>query len=215
MKMLLSGLILAVTLGACAQTDQHKEEAKKDTVSGTELGKASVAYFASGCFWCVEGVYESVDGVMEVESGYAGGSIENPTYEQVCTGRTGHAETVKVYYDSTKISYAQLVEVFFDSHDPTTLNRQGPDAGSQYRSAIFYQTPAEKKAIDAYIAQLKKGLYKNSTITTEVAPYTVFYKAEDYHQDYERLHPENGYIKNVSVPRLEKFKTKRPELLKK
>lgn len=214
MKLLLSNLILIIALSACGQTVEKIED-KKDTIPASILENAKVAYFASGCFWCVEGVYESVEGVLEVESGYAGGSIENPTYEEVCSGRTGHAETVKVYYDSTKISYAQLVEVFFDSHDPTTLNRQGPDAGSQYRSAIFYETSAEKKAIDAYIAQLKKGLYKNSTITTEVAPYTVFYKAEDYHQDYERLHPESGYIKNVSIPRLEKFKTKRPELLKK
>lgn len=214
MKVLLSFAILVAGLSACAQTDSEQEQ-KKDTVSKTELSNAKVAYFASGCFWCVEGVYESVEGVLEVESGYAGGSIENPTYEEVCTGRTGHAETVKVYYDSSIISYPQLLEVFFDSHDPTTLNRQGPDSGSQYRSAVFYQDKAEQKAAEAYIAKLKQGLYAASKITTEVSPLTEFYKAEDYHQDYERLHPESGYVKGVSVPRLNKFKAKHPELLKK
>lgn len=202
--------LLALT--SCAQSSEVKA---KTPVSKTEMDSSSVAYFASGCFWCVEGVYESVEGVLEVESGYSGGSIENPTYEEVCTGTTGHAETVKVYYDSTKVSYRDLVEIFFDSHDPTTLNRQGPDGGTQYRSAIFYQTDAEKKIANDYIAELQKGLYKDAVITTEVTKFTAFYKAEDYHQDYERRNPNSSYIRNVSVPRINSFKSKYPQWLKK
>ena len=141
-----------------------------------------------------------------MESGYSGGHIENPTYEEVCTGTTGHAETVKVYYDSSKVSYRDLVEIFFDSHDPTTLNKQGPDAGTQYRSAIFYQTDAEKKIANDYIAELKKGLYKNSTITTEVTKFTAFYKAEDYHQNYYNENGEEPYCHFVIQPKVEKFR---------
>lgn len=212
MKNLLVFIAASVTLLSCAQTTETKA---KTPVSKMAQDSSQVAYFASGCFWCVEGVYESVEGILEVESGYSGGHIENPTYEEVCTGKTGHAETVKVYYDSTKVSYKQLVEVFFGSHDPTTLNKQGPDFGTQYRSAIFYETDAQKKVIDSYIAELKKDLYKNSTITTEVSKYTVFYKAEDYHQDFERRNPNNSYVQGVSVPRIEKFKSKYPDWLKK
>jgi peptide-methionine (S)-S-oxide reductase len=212
MKNLLVIITASIALLSCAQSTDVKA---KNPVPGKDMDSSQVAYFASGCFWCVEGVYESVEGVLEVESGYSGGHIENPTYEEVCTGKTGHAETVKVYYDSTKVSYKQLVEVFFGSHDPTTLNKQGPDSGTQYRSAIFYENDAQKKVIDSYIAELKKDLYKNSTITTEVTRYTAFYKAEDYHQDFERRNPNNSYVQGVSVPRIEKFKSKYPDWLKK
>ena len=173
----------------------------------------AVAYFASGCFWCVEAVFESVKGVGEVESGYAGGLEKNPSYELVCTGTTRHAEAVKVYYDSTKISYSTLLTVFFDSHDPSTLNQQGPDRGPQYRSMIFYQNEKERVLAENYItnALLKKQFSK---ITTEVVPFEVFYKAEAYHQNYERLHPEQSYVRAVSIPRLNRFKDMHPELLK-
>lgn len=173
----------------------------------------AVAYFASGCFWCVEAVFESVKGVGEVESGYAGGTEKNPSYELICTGTTRHAEVVKVYYDSTVVSYATLLTVFFDSHDPSTLNQQGPDRGPQYRSMIFYQNEDEKKMAENYItnALMKKQFTK---ITTEVVPYEMFYKAEAYHQDYERLHPDQSYIQAVSIPRINRFKALHPELLK-
>ena len=135
------------------------------------------AYFASGCFWCVEAIFETVKGVDYAESGYTGGSTKNPTYEAICTGKTGHAETVKVHYDTTVISYKELLRVFFNSHDPSTLNKQGPDSGTQYRSAIFYSNSYEKNLAMEYIKQLKKdGKFK--TITTQVEPLTVFYKAE-------------------------------------
>jgi len=171
------------------------------------------AYFASGCFWCVEAIFETVKGVDYAESGYAGGSTINPTYEAICSGKTGHAETVKVHYDTTVISYKELLRVFFNSHDPSTLNKQGPDSGTQYRSAIFYSNSFEKNSALEAIKQLKKsGKFK--TITTEVSPLTKFYKAEAYHQDFEKNNPNNPYIKSVSHPRFDAFKKKSKEFLK-
>ncbi len=173
----------------------------------------AVAYFASGCFWCVEAIFESVKGVGEVESGYAGGEIANPSYELVSSGKTKHAEAVRVYYDSTKVSYSTLLTVFFDSHDPSTPNQQGPDRGPQYRSMIFYQNEGEKILAENYMtnALLNK---KFSRITTELVPFEVFYKAEEYHQNFERRNPNQGYVRAVSIPRLNRFKALHPELLK-
>lgn len=172
-----------------------------------------VAYFASGCFWCVEAVFESVNGVEEAVSGYAGGNTLNPTYEKIGTGKTGHSETVAVYYNPKKVNFETLVMVFFGSHNPTTVNGQHPDYGTQYRSIAFYKTENEKKIIEDAIKKLKETVYKRK-IATEVTAFTKFYKAEDYHQDFERKNPNQGYIKAVSVPRLNKFKKKFPELLK-
>ncbi|MAT79548.1 MAG: peptide-methionine (S)-S-oxide reductase [Flavobacteriales bacterium] len=172
------------------------------------------AYFASGCFWCVESIYESLIGVEKVESGYSGGNTKNPTYYSVLTGRTGHAESIKVYYDADQISFNELVKVFFGSHDPTTLNRQGPDRGTHYRSIAFFSTELEKKIINEEINRL----LKNKTypkIVTEVKRFEKFYIAEDYHQDYKENNPNNSYIWNVSVPRINKFKSKFSDILKK
>ena len=172
------------------------------------------AYFASGCFWCVESIYESLIGVKKVESGYSGGNTKNPTYYTVLTGRTGHAESIKVYYDADQISFNELVKVFFGSHDPTTLNRQGPDRGTHYRSIAFFSTELEKKIINEEINRL----LKNKTypkIVTEVKRFEKFYIAEDYHQDYKENNPNNSYIWNVSVPRINKFKSKFSDILKK
>lgn len=176
-----------------------------------ENGKAK-AYFASGCFWCVEAVYESVKGVEEVISGYAGGFTENPTYELSNTGRTGHAEAVEVIYDPNIVNFATLVDVYFASQNPTQVNGQGPDNGSQYRSIIFYQNNTQKKIIENKKAALGKEL--NAKIAAEVYPFQKFWIAEQYHQNYERLHPNNGYIRNVSIPRLKRFQEKMPEVLK-
>jgi len=173
-----------------------------------------VAYFASGCFWCVEAIFESVHGVEEAVSGYAGGHTLNPTYNSIGTGKTGHSESVAVYYNPEKVSFKTLVTVFFGSHDPTTKNGQHPDYGSQYRSIAFYTNETEKSIIDAAIAKLNKEFYKN-TIQTEVTKLKKFYKAEEFHQNFERNNPNQGYVKAVSVPRLNKFKKKFPELLKK
>lgn len=180
-----------------------------DAMGSGELAKA---YFASGCFWCVEAVYESLRGVKEVISGYSGGHTKNPTYEESNTGKTGHAESVEVIYDPEVISFSSLVDVYFASQDPTQVNGQGPDKGSQYRSIIFYQNDAEKQIIEEKKAALAKEL--NATIAAEVMPFEKFWVGEDYHQNYEKLHPENPYIQHVSIPRLNRFKKKYPELLK-
>ena len=170
------------------------------------------AYFASGCFWCVEAIYESVKGVDEVISGYAGGHTKNPTYEASNTGKTGHAEAVEVIYDPKIVSFETLVDVYFGSQNPTQVNGQGNDKGSQYRSIIFYQNESQKQIILKKKDALSKTL--SATIAAEVYPFQKFWKAEAYHQNYERLHPENSYIQNVSIPRLNKFKAKFPQLLK-
>ncbi len=176
--------------------------------------KKEVAYFASGCFWCVEAIFESIEGVDEAVSGYAGGETKNPTYKKIGTGRTGHAETVAVYYNPKKVSFEDLVTAFFDSHDPTTKNGQYPDFGSQYRSIAFYKTPKEKQIIENKIALLNKTVY-NGKIVTEVTKHTVFYEAEEYHQNYEKLNPNNNYVRKISIPRLNRFKKSTSVILKK
>lgn len=189
-----------------AQIEESKNH-MATKLSAEQLQKYETAYFASGCFWCVEAIFESVKGVKEVYSGYSGGSEKNPTYEDVSYGRTHHAEAVEVYYDPNVISFTQLVQVFFGSHDPTTLNRQGPDRGAQYRSIAFYKNDEEKKIIQNYMGQLEtKNVYGNRPIVTEVKPFEKFYMAEGYHQDYEKRNPNNSYIRNVSIPRLNRFK---------
>lgn len=166
------------------------------------------AYFASGCFWCVEAIYESIDGVKEAVSGYSGGHTVDPTYREISGGDTGHAETVEVIYDPEKVSFKTLVKAFFDSHDPTTLNQQGPDHGTQYRSIAFYQTNEEKQIIEDYIKKLTDNKVYKKPIVTEVKKFVSFWQAEAYHQDFEERNPYNSYILNVSKPRLEKFKEK-------
>lgn len=171
------------------------------------------AYFASGCFWCMEAIYESVKGVKESVSGYSGGHTKEPTYESSNTGETGHAETVEVIYNPEIISFKQLVDVYFGSQNIFQLNGQGPDRGSQYRSIIFYQNNEEKKIIDEKVSSLNKQ-YGKKVVAAEVMPFQKFWKGEEYHQNYEKLHPENPYIQNVSIPRLKKFQKQFPELLK-
>ena len=206
----------AATVSCTAEKTDRKAQAeaqKKDPVEvPVEKGLAK-AYFASGCFWCVEAVYESVKGVKESHSGYAGGHTENPTYEASNTGKTGHAEAVEVIYDPKAVSFATLVDVYFGSQEVTQVNGQGPDHGSQYRSIIFYQNAEQKKVIDEKIAALNKNLSPKE-VAAEVLPFEKFWMGEDYHQDYERNNPGNPYVQNVSIPRLRKFQAKFPELLK-
>ena len=189
----------------------NSEHDSNSSEMNQSLDSLQTAYFASGCFWCVEAVFESVKGVQEAVSGYSGGASKNPTYKEICTGKSGHAEAVKVYYDSSVVSYETLVEVFFNSHDPSTLNRQGPDSGTQYRSEIFYETDAEREISNKAIQALRAS---GTKVTTAVSPLDVFWDAEDYHQDYERLNPNQSYIRAVSIPRLNAFKAKMPEVLK-
>jgi peptide-methionine (S)-S-oxide reductase len=215
MKKLISLFVLTV-LFSCQHSAQSSKE--QDAIKNAEPieveiknGKAR-AYFASGCFWCVEAVYESVKGVDEVINGYAGGHTKNPTYEASNTGRTGHAEAVEVIYDPNIVSFSTLVDVYFASQNPTQVNGQGPDRGSQYRSILFYQNDEQKQIIESKKEALAKKL--NAKIAAEVYPFQKFWKAEDYHQNYERLHPNNSYIQGVSIPRLNRFKQKMPEVLK-
>lgn len=169
-------------------------------------GQTETAVFASGCFWCTEAVFEHVPGVKKVTSGYTGGHVANPTYKQVCEGDTGHAEATRIEFDPAVVSYAHLLEVFFESHDPTTLNRQGADEGTQYRSAIFYASDAQKAAAEAGKKAAQKDF--DDPIVTEIAPLGKFYEAEDYHQDYFKNNPHAGYCSFVIKPKVKKLQSK-------
>jgi peptide-methionine (S)-S-oxide reductase len=172
----------------------------------TENATAEVATFGGGCFWCLEAVFEQLKGVPRVESGYAGGHLAGPSYEEVCTGMTGHAEVVQVTFDPAAISYREILGIFFATHDPTTLNRQGPDFGTQYRSAIFYHSPVQKQVAEDTIAELNAAKIWDRPIVTEVVPLETFYRAEDYHQGYYRGHPNQGYCQAVISPKVAKFR---------
>ena len=165
-----------------------------------------VADFAGGCFWAMNESLSELRGVDAVVSGYAGGNAVRPTYEEVCSDNTGHAETVQVYYNPNVISYEKLAEAFFYAHNPTELNYQGPDQGTSYRSVAFYRTPEEKEILDNLIKKINISKYYSGAIVTEVKPFTVFYPAEKYHQNYFKLHPDNGYIQEVSLPKVEKMR---------
>lgn len=172
----------------------------------------NVATLAGGCFWCLEAVYDELKGVKRVVSGYAGGDVANPTYEQVCSGNTGHAEVVQVEYDPDVVSYRDLLEIFFTIHDPTQLNRQGADVGTQYRSAIFYHNDEQKQAAEDIIAELEEEEVYTKPIVTEVSALDTFYPAEDYHQDYYVNNPTQPYCMVVVAPKLAKFRKKFSEM---
>lgn len=212
-----AGVLLAGLLFTGASSTASSPAAFAKSEQGGEEhipADAATAYFASGCFWCVEAVYESLEGVYEAVSGYSGGTEPNPTYEQVSRGQTHHAESVEVYYDPNKISFDVLVDVFFGSQDPTQVNGQGPDHGRQYRSIIFYSNDEEKAIAEKAKASLESsGKYKRP-IAAEIVPFEKFWRAEDYHQNYERNNPQNPYVRSVSIPRLRQFQAKFPELLK-
>ena len=218
MKYLIPSLIVAIAavfLSCTSKTssvDTNEAKAVKVMNKANLEGKAK-AYFASGCFWCVEAVYESVNGVEESISGYSGGHTKNPTYASSNTGTTGHAEAVEIHYDPEVVSFASLVDVYFGSQNVTQVNGQGPDRGPQYRSIIFYQNAEEKKIIDDKIAMLNKELAPDK-VAAEVMEFDKFWVGEDYHQDFEKLHPNQSYIRAVSIPRLKAFQAKFPKLLK-
>jgi peptide-methionine (S)-S-oxide reductase len=166
------------------------------------------ATLAGGCFWCLEAVYDQLRGVENVESGYAGGSTVNPSYQQVCSGTTGHAEVVQVTFNPEAISFRDLLDIFFTIHDPTTLNRQGADVGTQYRSAIFYHTPQQKAIAEETIAELEREKLWSAPIVTQIVPLTDFYPAEEYHRDYFARNPGQGYCQAVIAPKVSKFRKK-------
>ncbi len=206
--MLFTALLLsALCLSALAQSKPKR----MTTNQSANLEKAT---FGTGCFWCTEAMYESLDGVISAVSGYEGGQKPNPTYKEVCDGTTGHAECVEVTYDPAKITYQELLEAFFRSHDPTTLNRQGADVGTQYRSVIFYHNDEQKRLAETAKIELNKaGAYANP-IVTEISPASKFYEAEAYHQNYFAQNPDQGYCAFVIAPKLDKFKKVFKEKLK-
>lgn len=182
--------------------NQKREIVSMDSVNNDNLEKAT---FGSGCFWCTEAIYERVNGVHSVVSGYAGGKVENPTYKEVCTGNTGHAEVIQLTFDSSVVSYDELLEIFFRTHDPTTLNRQGNDVGTQYRSVIFYHNDEQKNKAEYYKNELDKSGAWENPIVTEISSIMNFYIAEDYHQNYFENNPNQGYCAFVIAPKVEKF----------
>lgn len=207
---------LLLLFTSCQSATEKQQVNQTDAFSAAlqDTTGMAVATFAGGCFWCTEAYFERLKGVEAVISGYAGGEEQNPTYRQVSYGETGHAEGVQVYYDPEQITYKQLLEVFFATHDPTTLNKQGPDIGKQYRSVIFYTSPEEKRLIEEYITSLSKsGKYTNK-IVTEVQPLQKFWEAEDYHQDYYLNNPSDSYVRNVAKPKVEKFTKEYKDWLK-
>ena len=173
-----------------------------------------VATLAGGCFWCIEAVFREVDGVESVASGYTGGTTANPTYQQVCTGKTGHAEAVQVSFNTSKISYREILEIFFSIHDPTTLNKQGADMGTQYRSVIFYHNNHQKTVAEEVITELDKSHQWQKPIVTQIVPLDKFYPAEDYHQEYLSRHPEQAYCQIVVSPKVNKFRKQWAKRLK-
>jgi peptide-methionine (S)-S-oxide reductase len=186
--------------------DGQKENRVMSTPAKLLSADSELATLGGGCFWCLEAVYEQVKGVERVESGYTGGAVKDPTYRQVCNGNTGHAEVVQVAFDPKVISFREILQIFFVIHDPTTLNRQGADVGTQYRSAIYYHSPQQKETAEKLIAEFSAEKVFPRPIVTEVAPLDIFYRAEDYHQGYFRANPEQPYCQAVVAPKVAKLR---------
>jgi peptide-methionine (S)-S-oxide reductase len=208
MRIGIFSLLLTVLVAgtSCGQKAKEKQENKTmaNQVSNTE--GLELATFGSGCFWCTEAIFLDVEGVYNVQSGYMGGKVKNPTYKEVCSGLTGHAEVIQFHYDPKKISYDEVLEIFWKTHDPTTLNRQGADVGTQYRSVVFYHNDQQKQLAEHYKSKLESENVFNDPIVTEITPASVFYKAEDYHQNYYNLNQDQPYCSFVITPKLEKFR---------
>jgi peptide-methionine (S)-S-oxide reductase len=202
------------SLISCAQQKERKET-KTMTTDQTNPANLETATFGAGCFWCVEAQFQMLDGVVKTESGYSGGHVKNPSYKEVCNGTTGHAEVIQVTYDKTKLSYDDMLQAFWTSHDPTQLNRQGNDVGTQYRSVIFYHTPEQQKLAEEYKRKLNEEKVYDSPVVTEISPYTTFYKAEDYHQNYFNENGDQPYCAYVIQPKVEKFRKVFEKKLKK
>lgn len=206
MKNILAISAVFISLVSCGQTAKEKQ-VKPLIMSNVkeESSDKAIATLGSGCFWCVEAVYQRLKGIDTVVSGYSGGDIENPTYKQICTGTTNHAEVVQVHYNPKQISYGEILEVFFNTHDPTTLNKQGNDEGTQYRSVIFYHNDEQKQIAEAYIKQITEAKVFPKPIVTEVTSFSKFYVAEDYHQNYFNENGNQSYCVYVVRPKVEKF----------
>lgn len=215
MRILLTLLISFLYFGCMQAGTQNGDSVMKKLEEKVAGGELEVATLAGGCFWCVEAIYEDVKGVVQAVSGYSGGHVKNPTYRQVSSGATGHAEAVNIYFDPRIIGFEDILTIFWRIHDPTTLNRQGADVGTQYRSAIFYHNAKQKEIAEKSRAEIEKeGLYPDPVVT-EITPYTDFYSAEDYHQEYYRLNPNQGYCRLVIDPKVQKFRRHFKDMLKK
>jgi len=199
--------ILLFVFQSC-EGKENKFEIKefKEPIKMNIQDNLEIATFAGGCFWCTEAIFNEIKGVQKVVSGYTGGSVKNPSYREICTGNTGHAEAIQITFDPSLISYEDLLEIFFGTHDPTTLNRQGADVGTQYRSEIFYHNQEQKKKAENYILLIEKEKLYNNPIVTKISSAVVFYKAEEYHQDYYAANSEQGYCQMVIAPKLEKLR---------
>lgn len=202
-NMLSVGAVLVTAIGLSNPHANAQENAAQVEAGG--VPSEAIATFGGGCFWCVEAVFEKVNGVTDVVSGYAGGRRSNPTYEQVCTGLTGHAEVCQITYDPSVVSYKELLEVFWKTHDPTTLNRQGPDKGTQYRSVVFYHSDEQKELAEKYMKELDRSGAFESRIVTQIKRAPRFYPAEEYHQDYYRRNPNQSYCAAIVKPKVDKF----------
>jgi peptide-methionine (S)-S-oxide reductase len=198
-------VLIAASIIACGQKSKP-ENNPMSTATKTNTEGLATATFGSGCFWCTEAVFLNLEGVYNVASGYSGGKVKNPGYREVCSGLTGHAEVIQLNYDPKVISYDELLEVFWKTHDPTTLNKQGADEGTQYRSVIFYHNDEQKKAAEFYKKKLDESKIFGAPIVTEITPFTTFYKAEEHHQNYYNLNSSAPYCSYVITPKVEKFK---------
>ncbi len=206
-------LLVSLSFFACAQPSHNPSISK--TMSPSSTTTIDTATFGAGCYWCVEAQFTLLDGVISSVSGFSGGHVKNPAYREVCNGTTGHAEVIQVVFDTTKLTYDDMLEAFWKAHDPTQLNGQGNDIGTQYRSVVFYHNEHQRERAEYYKKKLNESGAYHAPIVTEIAPFTVFYKADDYHQDYYSINPEQPYCSYVIQPKVEKFKKVFKDKLKK
>jgi len=209
------GIITLFTSVSCGQKTENQKRYKKMNEEKVSMAEMETITFGAGCFWCVEAVFQQIEGVVKVVSGYSNGTTKNPSYREVCTGNTGHAEVVQVTFDPKKVSFDTILEIFWKTHDPTTLNRQGADEGTQYRSAIFYANDAQKQAAETWKKKLNDEHVFPNPIVTEVTPLSNYSKAEDYHQDYYDLNGHNPYCQVVIKPKMDKLQKTFKDKLKK
>ncbi len=212
-------MFIGVSAFNCSQSNNLSNNQSKFTIPSDKMSEDTnvtldTATFGAGCFWCVEAIFQNLEGVYSVESGYSGGTVDNPSYEQVCTGTTGHAEVARITFDPNVISFETLLNVFFRTHDPTTKDRQGADVGTQYRSAVFYNSEDQKETAERVKAEVEAAGVWSDPIVTEITPISNYYKAEDYHQDYYNNNPNKGYCSAVIYPKLKKFYEQFPDLVK-
>jgi peptide-methionine (S)-S-oxide reductase len=211
MNKLISLLFITALVAGCQGSSPTTLPADQKEIN---MQQSETATLGAGCFWCVEAIFQNLEGVTKVQSGYSGGTVTNPSYKEVCNGTTGHAEVVQVTFDPAVISFAELLEVFFSTHDPTTLNRQGADAGTQYRSAIFYHSDEQKRVAELAVKTANESGDWSDPVVTEVTAFTSFYPAEDYHQDYYSVNGSQPYCRIVIAPKMEKFKKQFADKLK-